>query len=254
MADNENNVNNVNNVITISVNSTGNSNSKLSEYIGENLTSTADEIIVDKNNIKIYFGSFYVEIILTRYSVRVSFVKSSSLLKVSKVGYNYNVINDINVEKFNTAIEAYTFIMTDEDFLQGLVNEYIGLSVSQNDKIDTLLRKISEEGADVQGLINEFYGIDESQNEPETPEPNPEDDIEQFIVTVAIDPENGGTVDGLNDTGTYQNDDTVTLTATAAEGYSFVNWKINNEEVGTDLTYTFTINNDVDITAVFTAQ
>lgn len=251
MADNENNVNNVNNVITISVNSTGNSNSKLSEYIGENLTSTADEIIVDKNNIKIYFGSFYVEIILTRYSVRVSFVKSSSLLKVSKVGYNYNVINDINTEKFNTAIEAYTFIMTDEDFLQGLVNEYIGLSVSQNDKIDTLLRKISEEGADVQALINEFYGIDESQNEPETPEPNPEDDIEQFTVTVTIDPENGGTVDGE---GEYANDSDVTLIATAAEGYSFANWKINNEEVGTESTYTFTINNDVDITAVFTAQ
>lgn len=245
MADSENNV------ITISVNSTSNSNSKLSEYIEENLTSTADEIIVDKNNIKIYFGSFYVEIILTRYSVRVSFVKSSSLLKVSKVGYNYNVINDINTEKFNTAIEAYTFIMTDEDFLQGLVNEYIGLSVSQNDKIDTLLRKISEEGADVQGLINEFYGIDESQNEPETPEQNPEDDIEKFTVTVTIDPENGGTVDGE---GEYANDSEVTLTATAAEGHSFVNWKINNEEVGTDSTYTFTINNDIDITAVFTAQ
>lgn len=238
MADNENNENNVNNVITISVSSTGNSNSKLSEYIRENLTPEADEIIVDKNKIKIYFGGFYVEIILARYSVRVSFVKASSLLKVSKVGFNYNVINDINTDKFNAAIEAYTFIMTDEIFLQGLVNEYIGLSISQNDKIDTLLRKISEEGADVQGLINEFYGIDETENNEE-----------YFTVTVAIDPENGGTVDGE---GEYANDSEVTLTATAAEGYSFVNWKINNEEVGTESTYTFIINNDVDITAVFT--
>lgn len=241
MADNENNVNNV---ITISVSSTGNSNSKLSEYIEENLTPEADEIIVDKNKIKIYFGGFYVEIILARYSVRVSFVKASSLLKVSKVGFNYNVINDINTDKFNAAIEAYAFIMTDENFLQGLVNEYIGLSISQNDKIDTLLRKISEEGADVQGLINEFYGIDE----PETSEP--ENNEEYFTVNVTIDPVEGGKVNGVEER--YQNEDIVELNAKANDGYSFSHWTISGREVETETSYRFNIDQDTEITAVFT--
>ena len=236
-------------VITIQVNSASDANNALSEYINDKLPKSNGvtyEIIVDKNNIKIYFGGFYVEIILARYSVRVSFVKASSLIRVSKTGFNYIVTNEIDSTNFNAAIDAYKFIMTDSSFLQGLLNTYIGLSVSLNDKIDTLLRNISKEGADVQGLINEFYGIKPPQNTGQN-----SNNTSNFTVTVTIDPNGGGTVNGA---GTYQKDATVTLTATANEGYSFANWKIDNEAVGTDSTYTFTINNNVNITATFSAQ
>ena len=165
---------------------------------------------------------------------------------MSKTGFNYIVTNEIDSTNFNAAIDAYKFIMTDSSFLQGLLNTYIGLSVSLNDKIDTLLRNISKEGADVQGLINEFYGIKPPQNTGQN-----SNNTSNFTVTVTIDPNGGGTVNGA---GTYQKDATVTLTATANEGYSFANWKIDNEAVGTDSTYTFTINNNVNITATFSAQ
>ena len=43
----------------------------------------------------------------------------------------------------------------------------------------------------------------------------------------------------------------VTLTATPNEGYSFVNWTVNGEEVSTSATYTVTVTNDIEYVANF---
>ena len=60
--------------------------------------------------------------------------------------------------------------------------------------------------------------------------------------------EEGGTVTG---TGTYEDGAECTLTATANEGYVFVNWTENGEEVSTDAIYTFTVTGNRSLVANF---
>ena len=59
-----------------------------------------------------------------------------------------------------------------------------------------------------------------------------------YDITVAANLEEGGTVTGA---GNYLHGETVTLTAMANEGYSFINWTKNNMVVSTSPTYSFII-------------
>ena len=72
--------------------------------------------------------------------------------------------------------------------------------------------------------------------------------INTYNVTVAADPAEGGTVTGA---GSYDYGTSVTVTATAIEEYSFINWTEDGEVVSTDESYTFIIANDHDFVANF---
>ncbi|MBR4392373.1 MAG: PKD domain-containing protein, partial [Bacteroidales bacterium] len=61
--------------------------------------------------------------------------------------------------------------------------------------------------------------------------------LNSYEITVSANPSNGGTVSGA---GTYNHGATATLTASAVEGYDFVNWTKNDTEVSTEATYSFT--------------
>ena len=61
--------------------------------------------------------------------------------------------------------------------------------------------------------------------------------INRYVITVAANPTVGGTVTGA---GTYDEGTSVTLTATPATGYHFVNWTLNGNVVSTNASYTFT--------------
>ena len=68
-------------------------------------------------------------------------------------------------------------------------------------------------------------------------------------ITVSANPANGGTVTGA---GTYDPGTTVTLTATANEGYTFTNWTRNGVVISTNATYSFTASNVAEYVANFT--
>ena len=53
--------------------------------------------------------------------------------------------------------------------------------------------------------------------------------------------------------GVYEDGEDVTVTATAAEGYHFVGWKLKDSEdiLSTDAKYIFTISENVDLIGVF---
>ena len=58
------------------------------------------------------------------------------------------------------------------------------------------------------------------------------------VITASVNPSDGGTVTGM---GTYMQGQSCTLTATANEGYTFVNWTENGEEVSAETTYSFIV-------------
>ena len=67
------------------------------------------------------------------------------------------------------------------------------------------------------------------------------------VYTVSATAENG-TVEGA---GQYEEGTQATLTATAAEGYEFVNWTVDGTEVSTENPYTFNVTADVALVANF---
>ena len=70
----------------------------------------------------------------------------------------------------------------------------------------------------------------------------------QFNVSATVTPEGAGMVTG---TGTYSLGATCTLTATANEGYAFVNWTLNGTVVGTEPQYSFAVSSAVTLVANF---
>ena len=70
-----------------------------------------------------------------------------------------------------------------------------------------------------------------------------------YSVTASANPAEGGTVSGA---GEYEAGETVSLTATANEGYTFVNWTENGTQVSTDATISFTAAGNRDLVANFT--
>ncbi len=63
-------------------------------------------------------------------------------------------------------------------------------------------------------------------------------ELNSYDITVTADPDAGGTVEGA---GTYYHFETCILTASVNEGYHFINWTKDGEEVSTEQTYTFTV-------------
>ena len=72
--------------------------------------------------------------------------------------------------------------------------------------------------------------------------------INSYEITVISNPTDGGTVTG---TGTYAHGASVTLTATANEGYTFVNWTKDGNVVSNSPNYAITVTEDATYVANF---
>lgn len=72
---------------------------------------------------------------------------------------------------------------------------------------------------------------------------------QNYSISASAIPSNGGTVSG---SGIYQQGQICTVTATANNGYAFINWTENGKQVSTDANYSFTVMSDRTLVANFT--
>ena len=72
-----------------------------------------------------------------------------------------------------------------------------------------------------------------------------------YTITASANPTNGGTVTGG---GTYNYGQSCTLTATPANGYDFIKWTKNGQQVSTNASYTFTVTESAAYVAHFQMQ
>ena len=75
--------------------------------------------------------------------------------------------------------------------------------------------------------------------------------LQGFAITVSANPADGGMVNGG---GSYNYGQNCTVGATANEGYSFINWTENGNEVSTNSSYTFSVTGDRTLVANFERQ
>ena len=73
--------------------------------------------------------------------------------------------------------------------------------------------------------------------------------LNTFNISATANPIEGGNVEGA---GMYDYGEPCTLIATSAEGYTFVNWTLDNVEVSTSASYTFNVIGDASYVANFT--
>ncbi len=73
-------------------------------------------------------------------------------------------------------------------------------------------------------------------------------ELNTYEVTATANPSEGGTVSGA---GTYYHGQSCALTATANEGYTFINWTANGTLLSTDPTYSFTVMGNTTCVARF---
>ncbi|MFC0877449.1 choice-of-anchor J domain-containing protein [Saccharicrinis sp. FJH2] len=69
-----------------------------------------------------------------------------------------------------------------------------------------------------------------------------------FIISTTVNPVNSGLITG---SGNYEEGETVTLSATANGGFTFLNWTHNGNVVSTSSEYTFTAAEDMNLVANF---
>ncbi len=72
--------------------------------------------------------------------------------------------------------------------------------------------------------------------------------LKSYAIAANVLPGGAGNISGA---GNYNHGASVTLTATANSGYSFVEWRKGSEQVSTNATYTFTATEDLTLDAVF---
>lgn len=97
------------------------------------------------------------------------------------------------------------------------------------------------EGND-RSMVTVFNEAEELPKPPDLP------GAEKYIISLAADPEGGGTVAGG---GRFEAGRTVTAQAAASSGYIFSGWQENGETVSTEAAYTFQVSGDRTLTAVF---
>ena len=73
-------------------------------------------------------------------------------------------------------------------------------------------------------------------------------EVETFTITTLANPTEGGVVTG---SGTYETLEECTVTATANEGYDFVNWTENGNVVSNEAAYTFAVTSNRTLVANF---
>jgi predicted outer membrane repeat protein len=72
--------------------------------------------------------------------------------------------------------------------------------------------------------------------------------LDSYALNISADPDGGGTVSGAE---VASHGETVTLTATANTGYTFINWTEGDSEVSTDPSYSFVVTADRTLVANF---
>ena len=138
---------------------------------------------------------------------------------------------------------------------------YNNHSYNKNDSIESE----NSFSANITANVNEHYtftkwqfkGVDIGTSNPiqyeftESGELKAVTTLKQYTIAVNIDNVSYGVVNGGGD---YSYGENCTITATANKGYEFIKWTKNGSQVSTNPTYTFSVTENANYTAVFREQ
>lgn len=178
-----------------------------------------------------------------------------SLLEVLEaIGAAYQVAFGV---RFNPAVPRMEF-WTRWGVNRGInqnANEQVFYSTQLDDVLSSEYSYDSINWRNVALVAGEGEGKDRKmvvveQDVPDTPTPPAPPVTEKYKISLSVDPDGGGTASGG---GTFENGKSITVTAAPSDKFEFVEWRENGGAVSTSAAYTFTVNRDRNLTAVFAA-
>ena len=122
-------------------------------------------------------------------------------------------------------------------------------SLEEPDKVKIENSTVTAEGAVLELTAKAHSVMSITVKEKEEP-PVPE----TFTVTAKVNDDKMGTATLTPAKDKYEAGEKVTATATAKEGYEFVNWTVDGKEVSTATTYELTVEKNTELTANFKAK
>lgn len=187
-------------------------------------------------------------------SIRVQRTGGELLETLEELGATYGVAFGI---RFNPAVprmEFWTRWGVNRSIRQS-VNDPVFYSTELDDVLSSKYTYNSGDYRNVALIAGEGEGNDrvmvtvEGEDETYVPDvPTPEPTPEKYTINLSVDPSGGGVATGG---GTVDGGTSVTVTAAPAQKYGFVGWRENGTIISPEPAYTFTVNRNRNLTAVF---
>lgn len=131
------------------------------------------------------------------------------------------------------------------------VNDPVFYSTELDDVLSSEYSYNAQDYRNVALVAGEGDGSDRvmvTVNADVSPTPIPPIPETKYTITLSVDPQGGGVASGG---GQVNEGQSVTVSATPADGYTFSGWRESGEIVSTSASYTFTVSADRSLTAVF---
>jgi len=180
--------------------------------------------------------------------------KENGITVSSNSAYTFELTSNRNLKAvFAREILQYTVITSVEPAGGGTVSgggtfdENVSITVTATPVMGYVFSEWRENGATVSTDGNYTFTLTTNRNLKAVFAK----EIIKYIVTTSVEPDSGGTTSGG---GTFDENASVTVTATPSVGYVFSAWKENGAAVSTDSNYTFTLTTNRNLTAVFAKE
>lgn len=187
-------------------------------------------------------------------SIRIQRTGGELLETLEELGETYGVAFGIRFNPSVPQMEFWTRWGVNRSIRQN-VNDPVFYSTELDDVLSSQYTYNSGDYRNVALIAGEGEGNDrvmvtvEGEDETYIPDvPTPEPTPDKYTVTLSVDPSGGGVATGG---GTVDGGTSITVTATPAQKYGFVGWRENGAIVSTEPAYTFTVNRNRNLTAVF---
>ena len=223
----------------------------------ENLNASANQVIAQLSNAN---GSFSNPTELGRVTTntngsitaQIPNVADGQNYQIRVISTNYPMIGqNIQTVSINTPIQTYTITVSANPNEGGSVtgggtyDQGTSCTVSATANTGYTFTNWTENGNVVS--TNASYTFNVTANRSLVANFQ----IQSYDITASADPTAGGNVNGG---GTFNYGQSCTLTATANQGYNFINWTKNGTQVSTNPSYTFTVNESAAYVAHFQIQ
>ena len=157
-------------------------------------------------------------------------------------------------------IYSIEIVATDEGTVNYAVEEWSAQATGNSVLRTVTFNPIAiEAGDELTGEVNDVLYTDSddyalTKNDEDTIYPDSDSLLPSYQITALANPSAGGRVwiqGGDSSSGTYEEGTSVTVVAQVNSGYRFIGWTVNGTMVSTDASYTFTVEADRTLTAVF---
>ena len=196
----------------------------------ENVVTESTELTINKMTDQFYRANYelWIPVLNVADTIYVGYEGGEYMVQIQNVG-----LGDIEMDWYvSDSLSTWVHI---DGIAEGIDDGYFTFTYEPFSNQGTRIDSLEILAPEIEGMSKTIYVVQYDYSLSET-------------ITAYANPTNGGTVSGG---GTYTIGSTCTLTATPYQGYDFVNWTENGEEVSTTATYSFEVTGSRTLVAIF---